>query len=174
MKINQPEKAFQAFNDACTKADFDNVHGYDAYGKISIMLKKYDDALFAYTKMLAVDPSSLTARYQIATIYYLTKQYDKAGKTYRELLQFEPNNLILHFQLGETLAAERKYAEALEHYHTVQRLQPTYAPLYCSLADALAKSGQVGQARTMLKDFIVQNPPQEVNQRAEKLLAQMQ
>lgn len=174
VKINNLEKAFEAFRDGCTKADFDNVHGFSAYGKISMALKKYDDALIAYKKLLAVDPKSLEARFNLATIYFLTQQYPQAEAEYKELLQFDPKNVGIVYQLAETLRAQGKYQEALPQYRMVQQLQPLYAPLYHALADTLAKLGNRSEAITLLRQFIAQNPPVEARQQAEKLLAEIQ
>lgn len=174
VKINEMEKAFEAFRDACTKADFDHRHGFSAYGKISMHLKKYDDAMIAYTKLLAVEPGSPEARLNIAMIHFQKKEYAQAEPLFKGLLQLEPNNIGLLYQLAETLQNEGKYQEAVEYYQKVQKIQPTYAPVYYALGYALSKTGKKAEARTVLREFIAQNPPNEMQQRAEKLLAEIQ
>ncbi|MDR3550255.1 MAG: tetratricopeptide repeat protein, partial [Candidatus Babeliales bacterium] len=49
------EKAWQCFKDSCTKADLDTDIGYATYGRVSLSLGKYDDAIFGLTKALELN-----------------------------------------------------------------------------------------------------------------------
>ena len=119
VKINELDKAHEAFKNSCTKADFDNVIGFTSYGRICVYMKKYDDAQDAFTKLLAVQPSSVEARTNLITIALAKKEYPRAETLYRELLQQGLKQQaieLLQFMKAQNIPADiqQKYAHLLQ------------------------------------------------------------
>lgn len=173
LKINEPEKAWEAYRACCLKADFDNEIGFSHYGHCSVMLKKYDDALLAYSKVFELNPGSTTALINIANIYLLKKDYLQAEMMYRRLLQQDTQNIGFLFELGQSLQGQEKYSQALEYYQNVYHKKPTFAPVYNRISYCLAKLGRKKEAINFLKNFLAASPPEEHIKKSQELLAEI-
>lgn len=167
------EKAWQAYKDACTKADFDNETGYARFGEVSAHLGKYEDAIWAYQKLIEILPNSLQARFNLGEMYLLAKKYSQAEQIFRELLPHDPRNLALALRLAEVLFAQGKYLQAADYYEAVLQRDRGFAPGYMRLADCHARLGNRAKARTVLQTFLGLNPPDEHKKAAQQALAKL-
>ena len=66
------EKAWECFKNACTKADLDNQFGFETFAKISLSQKKYEDAIFAYSRVLEYSPKNQDAIFNLGNAYFFT------------------------------------------------------------------------------------------------------
>lgn len=169
-KIKEPEKAWQAFKKCCTQADFDNLEGFRYYAQASLKLKKYEEALAAFEKVLKMQPNAWGVKASIAHIYFATERYEQAEALYRELVRLRPDDAVLLFKLGEVVYAQGRCGEAFDIWQRVREINPTLAVLYPALARCLVKMGERGNARALLKSFIEQEPPEEQMREAKLLL----
>lgn len=69
MKTNQQEKALEAYKNACTRADFDNLEGFYTWATLSLQLKKYDDAITGYEHVMAIDDRIFQVCMNLAQLY---------------------------------------------------------------------------------------------------------
>jgi len=165
----ETEKAWLCFKKACTECDFDKVpYGFATYGKVSIMLKKYDEAIFAYQKALSFDPNYPDAAFNLANCYYMKKQYDAATKIYKQLVAKNPTDLKSWYNLGETYLAKGIYADALHCYKKADGIKNKVPLLSIRIASCLQKIGKLPEAKKTLKDFI------SIDSTNNEQLAQMQ
>lgn len=85
------------------------------YARVLSYLKKYDDSLQEYQKVLELKPDSNEARLEIAKVYYYQKDYDKALKVLKEL----PNNLKtpeIELTIADIYLAKKDYPQATAIY----------------------------------------------------------
>jgi len=81
------ERAWQAHKDSCCKADYDNIDGFYMYAQCSAQLKKYDDALIGFQRVLAIDPGSFAARANLIQLYRMMKRPAEAEQLFQQTMQ---------------------------------------------------------------------------------------
>lgn len=167
------EKAWQAYKDACTKADFDNETGYGRFGEVSAHLGKYEDAMWAYQKLIEVLPNSLQARFNLGEVCLLAKKYPQAEAVFKNLLQQSPNNPGLIVRLAEIAFAQGNYVQAAQYFETILQRDRGFAPGYMRLADCYARVGDRARARQVLQGFLALNPPAEHAKTARQALVKL-
>ncbi|MFC1841681.1 tetratricopeptide repeat protein [Candidatus Dependentiae bacterium] len=149
------QKAWEFFKKSCTECDFDNTpHGFSIYGKVSMLLKKYDDAIFAYQKTMSFDPNYEDAAFNLANAYYMKKEYDNAIAVYRNITKQKPREFRAWYNLGESYICKKQYPQALQ---CLQKSAPikNRLPYYnVRLAQCLEKTGKVQEAKKTLANFI--------------------
>ncbi|MFC1842406.1 tetratricopeptide repeat protein [Candidatus Dependentiae bacterium] len=151
----EKKKAWQYFKKACTECDFDDVpHGFAIYGKVSMMLQKYDDAIFAYQKTLSLDPGYQEAAFGLANAYYMAKKYNNAISIYTQLTQRNPNDFKSWYNMGETYVSLEKYEQALNCYKKAKRMKWQFPQLQIRLASCLQKLGRTQEAKQTLEQVI--------------------
>ena len=165
----ETEKAWVCFKKACTECDFDNVpYGFATYGKVSMLLKKYDDAIFAYQKALSFDPNYPGAAFNLANAYYMKKNYSMAETIYKKTVAQNPGDLKTWYNLGETYLAQQKHTNALKCYKRAENMKKQLPILSVRIANCLEKIGKTNEAKKTLLDFI------KIDNKNNNQLAQMQ
>jgi len=172
-RSGMPERGWQAYKDACTKADADNHMGFNAFAQASLKLKKYDDAIFAFSKMLELNPQSAVIAVNLANAYFLKQDYTHAQLLYEQLLKIEPHNIGITLQYAETLFIQKKYAEALRCFEQALRIDKRVPAVYLRIARCLDKLNRRPQAQQLLRDFIALQPPATELKQAQEYLAFM-
>jgi len=151
-------KAWECFKKCCTECDFDNVpHGFAIYGKVSLELKKYDDAIFAYRKALSFDPNYPDAMFNLANAFYMAKKYDNAISIYNQIVRNNSSDLRSWYNLGESLVSKEKYDQALRCYKKAEQLKHQFPLLNIRLANCLHKLGKIQEAKNVLNSFVTQD-----------------
>lgn len=174
------EEAWECFKNACTKADMDNDLGFSTFANLSMVLKKYDAAIFAYKKTLDYNPNFPEAMQNLGDAYSLAKRYEEAVPIYEALLRRPPVAPQVMFNLGEAYCALNNPERALtcfkkiEQFCTMQPLIPLRA------AECLVKLGDAEHAQQTLLNFLQNVAPssQEVSMiqarnAAERLLVEI-
>jgi tetratricopeptide (TPR) repeat protein len=169
-KTNEPEKAWQAFKNCCTKADFDNLEGFSHYAEACLKLKKYEEAIDAFKQALKCKPNSLVILGKLAYLYAATKQYEIAERLYRDLIRAKPHEPTFLFQLSQLLYEQNRYQEAYDLVERIREIDPTYAVIYPHIARCMIKLGFKKDAAELLKNFIAEEPPAELLQETKQLL----
>ncbi len=171
--MGKKDEAWQCFKTACLKADFDTVDSFNFYGGISLELKKFDDALLGYKKMLELSPQNREAISGVINTYLIKGEPEKALPYFKHLMQLFPNQPDLEFKYAETLAASNDYVNALTLFRKVLDGNRGFVPGYIKVAGCLYKLGQKKEAYTVLEDFLAQNPPAEFAEPIKGLLGDM-
>lgn len=164
----EKEKSLHYFKKSCTECDFDNVpYGFATYGKVCLILKKYDECIVAYKKALSFDPNYPNAEFNLANAYYMKKDYDQAIKLYKNALSKNPNNLNVWNNLGETYFLTKQYAQALGCYKKAAHLKDQILGLRMRMAHCLDHLGKPQEAKQLLQELVTlenkNNNPQLVN-----------
>jgi tetratricopeptide (TPR) repeat protein len=125
------------------------------------MLKKYDDAIFAYQKALYFgqncqdgDFDSFDAEFNLASAYFATKKYNDALSVYNKLAQNRPADLRLWYNMAETHTELEQYEQALACYQKATPIKNQLPYFNIRLANCLEKLGRDHEAMNTLQDFV--------------------
>lgn len=167
------EKAWECFKNCCTKADLDNEFGFNAYARVSFALKKYDDAIFAYKKLLEFNQNNRDAWFNLANSYHFTQEFAKAESLYQQLLTQNPNDAQCLHNLGETYVKTDRYEKALATFNKLPAAQRS-TQTYLRMAACHEKMGNPQQAHTVLTQLAQQNSTGPLAQTTKLLLSQLE
>jgi len=180
LKRKEKEKAWECFKNACTKADFDIEFGFSIYGQTSMELKKYDDAIFAYKKMLQFQPDNLSTVFKLANAYFLGENYREAEKIYQHILTKKPNDIKALYNLGETYFNLKEYQNALAHYKKTYFMKDHLPYIQVRMAHCFERIGKLHEAKIMVERFLREDHKKgdpnilaQLKQTAQKILANM-
>jgi tetratricopeptide (TPR) repeat protein len=109
-----------------------------------------EEAVAAYEKVLAIDPTHAAAHINLGTLYYNRQDHTKAEKHYRHAIEADPRYSLAYFDLGNVLDETGRVKEAIQTYETALQLAPTYADAHYNLALAYEK---VREPRKALKHW---------------------
>lgn len=129
LERNRPEEAHEAFKTACEKADFDNEIGFSTLGTVSALLQRYDEAVKAYTKAVALNPQSIDYRFALANSYFLGKNHESARVQYEQLARAKPDDVRFAYNLAESYRMLNQLDQALIWYKKAQQLGSTMPQL---------------------------------------------
>jgi tetratricopeptide (TPR) repeat protein len=75
MRREEPEKAWECFRNCCMKGDFDNAMGFETWGKVSLRVQKYDDAIFAYKKVIEYKSATSKILLDLGNAYFYGRRF---------------------------------------------------------------------------------------------------
>jgi len=73
---------------------------YQYYGSLLANLGRFDEAMAKFEKARELDPSSLSIKASIASLYYYTRRYDDAIRWWREIQKTDPGTDWAHVYPG--------------------------------------------------------------------------
>ncbi|MCL4229848.1 tetratricopeptide repeat protein [Candidatus Dependentiae bacterium] len=151
---NEPEKAWECFKNACIKGDFDNEHGFATYGRASLELKKFDDAIFAFEKTLKLNPNYPGILFNLGNAHFMAKNYDQAISCYKKSTADGLHTTQALFNLGETYYAMNDYKTALTWFEKLDASKTNLPQLYVRRAQCLERLGKIDLARSLLNELM--------------------
>jgi len=89
---------------------------------------KYEEAIMALEKAVALEPGHADAYNALGVIYYQQKQYGKAAEQYHSAIEADPKNIKARTNLALTYQQQQEYEKALDQLQRVLEQQPDYAP----------------------------------------------
>ncbi len=150
LDLNKPQEAWENFKNACMKGDFDTEVGFNAYGVVSLMLNKHDDAITAFKRLLEVAPNSYDGSVQLGTAYCMKGEFADAQQIFNKLLKINSGDAKVLYNLGETYWAQHNYQEALQWFEKVP--QNPHAQIRC--AECYTRMGNKAKARLILQQLL--------------------
>lgn len=136
------QEAWIHFKRCCTQADLDNETGFNAYGRVSLALKKYDDAIFAYQKLLEIAPRDTDGYLNLATAYFMKQNYEQALHYYQKGAKLNPRDIRFIHNIGEAYFALQNYADAWLWFDRAKKAGQQHIGLYARLATCALKINQ--------------------------------
>ena len=125
---------------------------YDQYGWTFSAMGRFDDAIAAEKKALALDPLNPFLNTNLAFFFYWARRFDEATTQIRKTLELDPNNAFAHSILGWCLIAKGNKAEARSEFEKATTLDDL--PWYVSsVGYAYAVSGDRAKAEQVLRDL---------------------
>ena len=165
------EKAFECFKNACTIADLDNESGFQLYAHMAMQLKKYNEAIVAYSKLIELQPSKENI-FNLAQAYYLTENFEQSVKTYQKLVQISPKELNAWYNLAEAYLRINNPQQALYAFQKVQELNTSLPNLKLRMAHCYKLLNNVPESERVLQEMIQQTAmPEHYKAAARKELA---
>lgn len=111
---------------------------------------RYEQALAAYQKALAIDGTFAEARNGLAVIYAMQGRQQEALEQFRLAVKQAPNAPHIHNNLGYALYLSGSYAEAASALERALALDPANQAAHTNLALALDKAGDRGKAAQVM------------------------
>ena len=98
-----------------------------AEGNAFYLQKEFDKARASYSKVLAMNPSSVKANYNLGNTFYELKSFDQAASHYTQAAQraeTKEDKAKAYHNLGNAQMQQKKYKEAIESYKSSLRNNP--------------------------------------------------
>ena len=109
-------------------AQQESAREYYQEGIFYVKQQKYEEAIMALEKAVALDSGHADAYNALGVIYYQRKQYDKAAEQYASAVEANPKHVKARTNLALTYQKQQKYEKALDQLRVVLEQQPDYAP----------------------------------------------
>lgn len=121
--------------------------------------KKYDDAVPAWRKALALDPDDPRAHDNLGVALAETGKIDEAIAEYRKSLDLNSGSSHTHNNLGTALAEKGVLDEAFQHFEKAVELNPDNASAQINLGNVLSlKKDQLNEALSHLRRGVELDP----------------
>jgi serine/threonine protein kinase/Flp pilus assembly protein TadD len=116
---------------------------YEWYDAASTWLSK---AIEMNQKALALEPTSLDAKFGIATVYFNQRRFSDSKRAIEELLKENPDYYPGHLRLGMIAELSNDLEAARKHYRRAAELKPYDEDAWLYLAGAYRKLGNAAAA----------------------------
>jgi tetratricopeptide (TPR) repeat protein len=140
------------------------VHSYED-GEMLLALRRYPDAVAAFSQALRIKPDYGEARRGLAEAENgLASGLAAGGRAgdaaahLEEALRLRPDFAEAHSNLGLVLAGMGRGAEAIAHFKEALRLSPGLAGVRCNLGFVLARGGRLDEAAAELDEDLRADP----------------
>jgi choline-sulfatase len=130
-----------------------------AYGVALADTNRQPDAMAAFDRARAADPSSGLALANIATIYLQRADLERAKAAFEEALAIDSDLARAHNGLGVVAARRRDYPSAIEHWKRAVFLDPHDHRTLFNLGDLLVQLGRAAEARPYFEQYVREAPP---------------
>ncbi|HEX3871851.1 MAG TPA: tetratricopeptide repeat protein, partial [Pirellulales bacterium] len=105
-------------------------------------------------ELAEADADDFIVRKKLAYLALEAKKYAEASRWASDALHVQVTDADLHRLWGEALVAQSQYPEAIDEYKTAISLDEKQPAWRFALADACIQSGDMKQARTVLKRLL--------------------
>jgi len=117
------------------------------------------DAMAAFERGRAADPTNGLPLANIATVFLKAGDAQRAQAAFDDALRTDPTLARAHNGLGVIAAQKRDYVSAIEHWQRAVALDPhDYQTLY-NLGDLLVQLGRIAEARPYWERYVREAPP---------------
>ena len=121
------------------------------HGEYLAALGRFDEALDEMNRAAQLDPLSLSAKVDAATILYYQRQYDQAIDQCRKALEMDDGFRLARICLSRIYEQKGMYKEALDESLLARKLRGDNPQTLASLKDAFSASGITGYWRKALE-----------------------
>ena len=122
------------------------ARGYNGLGLAYFNKNRYDYAVEAFARAIALHPSYGVAFNNIGNAFYRSGLYDRAVEAQTRAIALEPNNPVFLYNRGLTHAATGAYDRAIRDYEGAIILDPVYAEAYNNLGSIYHITGRYDRA----------------------------
>jgi len=151
---NKKEEAWQAFYSACMEGDFDAEAGFYAFGVVSFALKKYNDAIFAYKKVLEHNSRHYESLFNLANSYFFEADYNNAKEYFNQALDVNKDDFRAWYNLGETYAKLGSYYDAIRTFEKIKSAKDQAPQVNLRLAYCYEKTNDIDKSRALLEEVM--------------------
>jgi len=113
--------------------------------------EKWFEAIHAYRKAIAKEPTFINAWYNLGLALNKTNQLNEARQTWQKIINLAPDHLAARFQLASLLMKTEKTDEALTEFLLIEKIEPHHFETQSNLAACYVKKGRLIDARIHYK-----------------------
>ncbi|MEO1148295.1 MAG: tetratricopeptide repeat protein, partial [Cyanobacteria bacterium J06638_22] len=115
-------------------------------------MKRYEEAIAAYEKAIALDETYATPHNNLGIVYRDMKRYEEAIAAYEKTIALDETNAYPHNELGDVYRDMKRYEEAIAAYKKVGELEPNSAYSKTEIGLTYALQNQLDDAHSAWKD----------------------
>ena len=104
----------------------DDPKALGALGRAYIKLRRYDDAVANFQRILAQNPDDVEALNDLAVANLYMGRRDASREAYQRILRIDPNHPGAHNGMGVELTDQGRYDEALAEYERAVAQEPNH------------------------------------------------
>jgi protein O-GlcNAc transferase len=131
---------------------------YSNYGLALAGLRRFDEAIAAYEKSLALRPDLAAAHSNLAEALLAKGRMNEAIGQFRVAIQLQPNFAEAHNQLGRVLAHKGELNAAIAAFHGAVLARPNWAEAHFNLGNVLFQKCDYVQAAAAYRRSIQIRP----------------
>lgn len=164
-------QAIVDLKNACTKADLDNNFGFSVYGKFALDNKYYEDAIFAFKKLVELEPNNVEACFNLGNAYHCSGKLELALTAYEHVCALAPTDFRFVFNLGETHFKLKNPSKALSYFEQIDIKKAPQVAM--RIADCYAQLGDLDKSKRALESLIAMPVQKELKDNAQLALANL-
>jgi tetratricopeptide (TPR) repeat protein len=134
-------------------ARYPNEPGVHYFTGVSLLERDSNAALAEFRRELAISPSHVPARQQIAIIEIKSGDAQDAAALAREALKLQPSNPLSHAILGRAYEHMGQHEKATFEFEAAVKLAPNNAELHFSLGQNYRRAGRTLEADKQIAEF---------------------
>lgn len=115
---------------------------------------RFDEAIAAANKAIALDPFSPSVRTTAAQAYYLNRNFDQAKVEYKTILEMDPGDPSFHFYFAWALEQQGEFEKAVFHHERAIDLSGRASLYVGGLGHALGLAGRIDEAQSILGELV--------------------
>ena len=119
---------------------------------------RFADAIAAYKRALAVEPTLLAAHYGLGLSHLATQQYNQAASCLRSVVKAEPDNGLAHLNLAIALSRCGHSSDAIAHHRHAIEILKAYAPAHFALGLTLRAQSDLMAAHHCFAEAVKIDP----------------
>ena len=119
---------------------------HNMIGAANQSLGKLDEAIEAYTSVLAIQPDFADTHNNMGVALKEQGRIDEAIESYNKALSIQPDFSEAYNNMGNALNKLGKHGEAIEVFNKALSIKPNNAESYNNLGNALQKEGKLDKA----------------------------
>jgi tetratricopeptide (TPR) repeat protein len=143
---------------AAQRFNADRPEAQTALGTLEATRGRDAEAVAAYRRALALDPTYAQAAINLADLYRAVAREDEAERVLREALKRSPQSAPVHHALGLALVRQKRRNDALAELALAAKLAPEDARFAYVYAIALYDTGKRAEAKKVLELALARHP----------------
>ena len=120
-------------NSAGTGHNSDISTAYYGLGLAYTGLEKFEAAVAAYQRAIAVVPNRAHTHAALASVYTNMHRYAEALDAYKVAVGLDPNDEMIHHQLGNVYSKRGEHSAAMQHHQRAIAIAPEFAAAHYQL-----------------------------------------
>ncbi len=165
------DQALADLKNACTRADLDNNFGFSVYGKFALDHRYFDDAIFAFSKLIELEPKNIEGYFNLGNAYHMSGKYEIAIKCYEQSLALAPGDMRCMVNIAETYVKLNDLNNALLYFEKIDLKKAPQVAI--RIADCYEKLGNIEKSKKTLENLIIMRIPQTLKDNAQIALANL-
>ena len=131
---------------------------WDVLAAAAAQKKDFDKAVYAFQKVIFLQPNNVKAHYNLGVILRVKGQLDDALRAYKSVIKIQPNHPQAHNNMGNIFKNKGMLEKSINAYRKAIKLKPNYAEAFNNMGSALKDLGKPDEAIEALNQAIKLKP----------------